>query len=148
MNLPDAERATRIELQKRIQAAVLGQGTWDGVPEPLKKQANTAWFQSFLAFTPATVMPKVKQPLLILHGEIDRQVPVHHADRLAELAGARKKVTADKVQLIKLAGVNHLLVAGKTGDLDEYPSLAGKALDPRVAPTVIDWLAKALPQRR
>ena len=136
MNLPDAERATRIELQKRIQAAVLGQGTWDGVPEALKKQANTAWFQSFLGFTPATVMPKVKQPLLILHGDIDRQVPVHHADRLAELAGARKKVPADKVQLVKLAGVNHLLVAGKTGDLEEYPSLAGKGLDPRVAPAV------------
>ena len=102
MNLPDEERATRIDLQKRIQAAVLGKGTWDGVPEPLKKQANTAWFQSFLGFTPATVMPKVKQPLLILQGDIDRQVPVHHADRLAELARARKKVTAEAVQVVKL----------------------------------------------
>ena len=52
MNLPDAERAARIDLQKRIQAAVLGQGTWDDIPEPLKRQANTAWFQSFLGFTP------------------------------------------------------------------------------------------------
>ena len=73
MDLPDEERAKRIDLQKRIQAAVLGQGTWDGVPEPMMKQANTAWFQSFLGFTPATVMPKVKQPLLILQGDIDRR---------------------------------------------------------------------------
>ena len=79
-------------------------------------------------------MPKVKQPLLILQGDIDRQVPVHHADRLAELARARKKVPAEAVQVVKLDGVNHLLVAGKTGDLDEYPSLSGRALDPRVAP--------------
>ena len=148
MNLPDAERAARIDLQKRIQAAVLGQGTWDDIPEPLKRQANTAWFQSFLAFTPASVMSKVKQPLLLLQGDIDRQVPVHHADRLADLARARKKVPADAVQVVKLDGVNHLLVKGKTGDLDEYPSLSGRALDPRVAPAIIDWLGRALPPRR
>ena len=148
MNLPDAERATRIDLQKRIQAAVLGQGTWDDIPEPLMRQANTAWFQSFLRFTPASVMSKVKQPLLILHGDIDRQVPVHHADRLAELARARKKSPAEAVQVVTLDGVNHLLVKGKTGDLEEYGSLAGKGLDPRVAPTTIEWLAKVLAARR
>jgi len=148
MNLPDAERAMRIDLQKRIQAAVLGQGTWDDIPEPLKRQASTAWFQSFLPFTPANVMPKVKQPLLILQGTIDRQVPAHHAERLADLARARKKMPADAVQVVTLEGVNHLLVAAKTGDLDEYPSLSGRALDPRVAPVTIDWLAKVLPQRR
>ena len=148
MNLPDAERAARIDLQKRIQAAVLGQGTWDDIPEPLKRQASTAWFQSFLAFTPASVMAKVKQPLLLLHGDVDRQVPVHHADRLAELARARKKVPAEAVQIVKLDGVNHLLVNGKTGDLDEYPSLSGRGLDLRVAPAIIEWLAKTLPQSR
>jgi len=148
MNLPEAERATRIDLQKRIQAAVLGQGTWDDIPEPLKRQANTLWFQSFLGFTPASVMSKVKQPLLILQGEIDRQVPMHHADRLAELARKRKKVPAEAVQVVKLDGVNHLLVRGKTGDLEEYASLARKGLDPRVAVATIDWLARVLPQRR
>lgn len=148
MNLPEAERAARIDLQKRIQAAVLGQGTWGDIPEPLKRQASTAWFQSFLGFTPASVMPKVKQPLLILHGDIDRQVPVHHADRLAELARARKKLPAESVQIVKLDGVNHLFVNGKTGDLEEYPSLSGRGLDLRVAPAIIDWLAKVLPQKR
>ena len=148
MNLPDAERATRIDLQKRIQAAVLGQGTWDDIPDPLKRQANTPWFQSFLTFTPATVLPKVKQPLLILQGTIDRQVPAHHAERLAELARARKKVPADAVQLVTLDGVNHLLVAAKTGELDEYPSLSGKALDARVATATIDWLAKVMTAKR
>jgi pimeloyl-ACP methyl ester carboxylesterase len=148
MNLDDAERARRIDLQKRIQAAVLGQGSWDGVPDSLKKQASTAWFQSFLVFAPAAAMPKVKQPVLILHGDIDRQVPVHHADRLAELAGARKKMPAGAAEVVKLTGVNHLLVGGKTGDLEEYASLAGKALDPRVAPAVIEWLAKVLPPKR
>jgi dipeptidyl aminopeptidase/acylaminoacyl peptidase len=148
MNLPDAERAARIDLQKRIQAAVLGQGPWDDIPEPLKRQASTAWFQSFLGFTPASVMSKVKQPLLILQGDFDRQVPVHHAERLADLACARKKVPAEAVSVVKLDGVNHLLVKGKTGDLDEYPSLSGRGLDPRVALAVNDWLKRVLPQRR
>lgn len=148
MNLPEAERATRIDLQKRIQAAVLGQGTWDDIPEPLKRQASTVWFQSFLGFTPASVMSKVKQPLLVLQGDIDRQVPVHHADRLAELARGSKKAPAEAVQVVILDGVNHLLVRGKTGDLEEYGSLAGKGLDPRVAPTTIEWLARVLRERR
>ena len=142
MNLPEAERVARIELQERIQAAVLGQGKWDNIPEPLRKQADTLWFQSFLRFTPASVMPKVKQPLLILQGEIDRQVPPHHADKLAELARARKKVPAEAVTLIKLDGVNHLLVKGKTGDMDEYGSLAGQAIDGRLITALLDWLGK------
>ena len=148
MNLSEAERATRIDLQKRIQAAVLGKGTWEDIPDPLKRQADTAWFQSFLGFTPASVMSKVKQPLLILHGEIDRQVPLHHADQLAELARKRKKVPAEAVQVVKLDGVNHLLVRGKTGDLEEYGSLARKGLDPRVMVAVTDWLTRVLPQKR
>ena len=148
MNMPEAERAQRIELQKRIQAAVLGEGTWDGIPEPLKQQAETAWFQSFLRFTPESVMSRVKQPMLILHGEIDRQVPVHHADRLAELARARRKGSAETVDVVKLEGVNHLLVKGKTGDLEEYGSLSRQGIDARVVTAVVDWLARALPQRR
>lgn len=148
MNLPDAERAARIDLQKRIQAAVLGQGPWDDIPEPLKRQASSAWFQSFLAFSPASVMPRVKQPLLIVQGDIDRHVPAHHATRLVELARARKKLPAEAVQLIALDGVNHLLVKATTGDLEEYPTLSGRGLDPRVAVAVLDWLKRVLPSRR
>jgi len=142
MNLPEAERTARIDLQKRIQAAVLGQGTWENVPEPLKKQADTIWFQSFLRFTPESVMSKVKQPILILQGELDRQVPAHHADKLAELARARKKMPADAVTLVKLDGVNHLLVLGKTGDMEEYGSLSRQGLDSRVVTALLDWLGK------
>ena len=148
MNLPDAERASRIALQKRIQAAVVGDGSWDGIPEPLRRQADTPWFQSFLRFSPADVMKRVKQPILILHGEIDRQVQAHHADALAELGRARKKMPPDKVEVVKLEGVNHLLVRGKTGEVDEYGSLARQGIDPRVFTAVLDWLARALPQRR
>ena len=145
MALSDADRASRIDLQKRIQAAVLKQGTWDDIPEALRRQADTAWFQSFLRFTPAPVMSKVKQPLLIMQGTLDRQVPTHHGEKLAELAKARKK-GGDAVTFFTLDGVNHLLVQAKTGDMDEYASLSGRGLDPRVAQNTIDWL-KTLPRR-
>jgi alpha-beta hydrolase superfamily lysophospholipase len=139
MTLSDAERASRIDLQKRIQAAVLKQGTWDDIPEPLRRQADTAWFQSFLKFAPAPLMSKARQPLLIMQGTLDRQVASHHGEKLAELAKARKK-GGDVVTYFPLDGVNHLLVQAKTGDMDEYPSLSGRGLDPRVAQNTIEWL--------
>jgi pimeloyl-ACP methyl ester carboxylesterase len=139
MNLSDAERASRIDLQKRIQAAVLGGGPWDDVPEPLRRQAETPWFESFIRFSPAPLMSRVKQPLLILQGSLDRQVPQHHGEKLAELAKARKR-GGDAVSYFVLDGVNHLLVQAKTGEVDEYGSLAGRGLDPRVAQNTIDWM--------
>jgi hypothetical protein len=57
------------------------------------------------------------------------------------MAKARKKVPADRVQVTHLDGVNHLLVPAKTGDLEEYPQLPVKVVDPRVAKTIADWLA-------
>ena len=143
--LSEAERASRIDLQKRIQAAVLGDGPWDDIPEPLRRQAETPWFASFLEFSPAPLMSRVKQPLLILQGSLDKQVPQHHGEKLAEMAKARKR-GGDAVTYFVLDGVNHLLVQAKTGDVEEYGSLAGRGLDPRVAQNTITWLAK-LPRR-
>ena len=79
-NLSPAERQARIDLQKHIQAAVVGETSWDGVPEPLRRQADTPWFRSFLGFSPSTVIAKVNQPLLILQGTVDQEVAAHHAD--------------------------------------------------------------------
>ena len=60
-------------------------------------------------------MKDVRQPVLIVQGDLDTQVQPHHADKLAELARARKrKVTVD---VVKIPGVNHLLVPAKTGEV-------------------------------
>jgi pimeloyl-ACP methyl ester carboxylesterase len=142
MNLTDVEKESRIALQKRIQAAVLGKADWTGVDPELRKQADTEWFHTFLAFSPASVIPKVRQPLLIVQGELDKQVLPYHADKLAELARARKKMPADSVEVVKLPGVNHLLVPADTGDVSEYSKLAGRSISPDVAKAVIDFLGK------
>jgi pimeloyl-ACP methyl ester carboxylesterase len=139
-SMPDADKQAKVELQKKIQAAALGGGTWEGVPPELRKQAETPWFASFLAFDPAKVLPRVPQPLLIVQGKLDRQVAPENAARLAELANARKKRPPTEVVL--LDGINHLLVPATTGELEEYASLTGREIDPRVAETIVTWLRK------
>jgi pimeloyl-ACP methyl ester carboxylesterase len=144
--LSEAEKQDKIELQKKIQAAaVSGQG-WDGIPADARRAAETPWFRSFLQFDPAVVMKDVRQPLLILQGELDKQVPPSNADRLAELARSRKK--AADVQEVKLPGVNHLLVQAKTGDVDEYASLAPNSISPEVAAKIVAWLQTALAPKK
>jgi fermentation-respiration switch protein FrsA (DUF1100 family) len=90
-------------------------------------------------FDPAETMPRIKQPVLVVHGELDKQVPPHHARLLIDLANARKK--APPATLALLPGLNHLLVPAKTGDIGEYASLQDKRIGPEVARTLADWLA-------
>ena len=54
--------------------------------EAYRRQADTPWFQSFLAFDPARVMQDVRQPVLIVQGELDTQVAPANAERLQALA--------------------------------------------------------------
>jgi len=141
LKLPDAEKAQKIALQKQIQAAVVSGSGWDAIPEDLRKQADTPWFRSLLMFDPAEVMPKVKQRILIVQGDLDAQVPPHHAEKLASLARARKKDTGP-VEVIHLPGVNHLLAPAVTGDVQEYSQLKDKTITPKAAAAIVEWLQK------
>jgi len=140
LKLPEAERAAKVELQKRIQTAVMTGVGLEGLPEDVRKIADTAWFKSLLLFDPAEVMKDVKQPMLIVQGELDTQVPPHHAQKLAEMARARKK--AAPVEVVLLPGVNHLLVRATTGEVSEYPDLKEKTIVPEVAQKIAEFLAK------
>jgi pimeloyl-ACP methyl ester carboxylesterase len=140
MKTPDDERQAKIELQQKIQAAVIADKGWEGVPPQLRAQADSAWFRSLLLYDPAKVMPRVKQPILIIQGDLDTQVPPAHADALAQLARARKK--AAPVDVVHLPGVNHLLVPATTGEVSEYGTLPEKTVAPAVAAAISDWLKK------
>jgi uncharacterized protein len=141
MNLSPADKEARIALQKQIQAAAVSGTGWEGVPPELQKQADTPWFKSFLSFDPAATMARLNQPLLILQGELDAQVRPHHADKLAELAQKRKK-DAGPVEVVRLPGINHLLVPAKTGAVQDYGQLESKTITPEVASTIAAWLKK------
>ena len=88
-------------------------------------------------------MRNVRQPVIIVQGELDRQVPPYHADQLVELARARNRdVSADAVLL---DGINHLLVPATTGEVDEYARLEGETVSPELVSAITDWLFRTLP---
>ena len=140
MKTPEAERQAKIELQQRVHAAVLTAKGWEGIPEDVRTQADTPWFRSLLQFDPAKEMARVSQPILILHGDLDTQVPPHHGEQLAELARKRKK--APPVESVHLPGVNHLLVKATTGETNEYPKLPERQVAPEVTAAIGDWLRR------
>jgi uncharacterized protein len=143
LKLPEAEKAQKIALQKQIQAAVVSGTGWESIPEEMRKLADTPIFRSQLLFNPAEIMPQIKQPVLIIQGDLDTQVPSHHADKLGDLARARKK-GAGPVEVVHIPGVNHLLVPATTGEVAEYEHLKDRTITPKVATTIVDWLKKGL----
>jgi hypothetical protein len=142
MKASDDDRKAKIELQTQIHNASLKGTGWEGVPPELRRAADTPWFQSFLAYDVTRVIKDVRQPLLIVQGELDTQVPPHHADKLAELARGRKNKAP--VDVVKVPGVNHLLVAATTGEVDEYAALPDKKVAGVATAAVGTWMAKAL----
>ena len=143
MTLPDAEKQSRIDLQKKIQAAVVSGTGWEGIPEAYRKQADTLWFRSFLSFDPVKVTARVEQPVLVVQAERDRQVPApRHGQLLLDAAKGRKKQT--DATLVTVDGVNHLFVPAETGDIDEYALLQDKRVSPKAMDALVPWLRDKL----
>jgi pimeloyl-ACP methyl ester carboxylesterase len=137
------DREERIELQNRIHRAVLGNGGWDGIPDALRRQADTPLFRSFLAFDPTEEVRRVRQPLLLVQGALDRLVPLYHAQRLENVARLRGR-RESTVELAALDGVNHLLLAA-SGSEEENASPGNREITLRVADVLIDWIERTLP---
>ncbi len=144
LNLSDADKQARIDLQKKIQEAVISGKGWDGVPPELRRQADNPEFQSILQFDPSQVIAKVRQPILVVQGMLDTQVEPANADRLETLARGRKGRTVD---IVKIPGVNHLFVPAESGEVTEYASLKDKQITPALASAIADWLKKTLPSK-
>jgi dienelactone hydrolase len=140
LQLSAEEREKRIALQQQIQAAVLTGKGWETVPPQLRKEADTPWFQSLLTFDPAKVIEDVRQPMLFVHGGLDRQVPVEHVERLSDLA--RKESKSKSVDVVVVRGVNHLLVPAITGEVSEYGTLPDRNVSKDVTTAISDWLTK------
>jgi pimeloyl-ACP methyl ester carboxylesterase len=143
MPIDDAQRAERVALQEKINAAVMTGKGWNDVPAAARKVADTPWFYSFLTFNPEKAIEDTRQPILIVQGELDTQVLPYHADKLAEFARARR--TKTEVAVVKVPGINHLLVPAKTGDVSEYASLGSDArVSAEVTSAIAAFMTKAL----
>jgi pimeloyl-ACP methyl ester carboxylesterase len=144
LKVPEADKQAKIDLQKKIQQAAIKGTGWDALPKEVRRQADTPWFQSFLLFDPAAVIKRVKQPVLILQGELDTEVLPRHADLLAALARARKPPAGKAVEVVKLPGLNHLLLPAKTGEVGEYETLKDKTVSPQATGAIAAWLEKTM----
>ena len=138
LNLSEEERKQKVDVQQRIQTAVLTGVGWEGLPPEYRSAADTPWFKSLLQFNPAEVMEDVEQPVLIIQGDLDKQVLPHHADKLAELA--RKRDDGAAVEVLHIPGVNHLLVPAKTGDPSEYSTLPEKKVVAAIPDKIAEFL--------
>jgi pimeloyl-ACP methyl ester carboxylesterase len=132
--VPEDERAAKIALQKRVNAAVLTDKNWDGIPDAMRRRAEQPWFASLLTFDPKAVVDKIDQPLLVIHGGADTEIPPHHAEKLAALANTRTK--APKTVVIVLPGVGHALANGQE-----------RSISPDVAAKIAAWV-NALPAKK
>jgi hypothetical protein len=141
-NLSEAEKQARIDMQRKINdAAITGKGL-DALTASVRKQIDNAEFQSMLAADPAKLVPNVRQPILVVQGERDMEVAPTNADRLESLARARKQPAA--VEVVKIPGVNHLMVPAQTGEVDEYAALPDKAISPVATAAIVEWLKKTV----
>jgi len=127
--LAPADRQARIDLQKKIQAAVMSGSGWDGVPPAMRRQAETPLFRSVLTYDPALALARVKQPILIVQGDLDPNVPAQEADKLAELARARKKSAPPEV--LHIPDIDHTLAPA-----------GSKTISPKVAEAIAEWIKK------
>jgi fermentation-respiration switch protein FrsA (DUF1100 family) len=101
---------------------------WEDVPPALRRQSDTPWFKSVLTYDPAKVLPKIRQPLLVVHGDLDPMVPASEADRLGELASARKKAATE---VVHIPDVGRSLAPSGSNDVSV------KAID-----TLVSWIKK------
>jgi dipeptidyl aminopeptidase/acylaminoacyl peptidase len=141
--LGEPERGEKVDMQKKILEAVVTEKGWEGLPAEVRGAVDTPWYRSLLLFDPVRAMKDADQPILILHGALDTQVPPHHAEKLAELARLRKKKAPVEIKV--LPSLNHLFVPAKSGEVSEYGSLDAREIAPEVASLVAEWLM-ALPR--
>lgn len=80
------------------------------------------WLSRWFALDPRTVAASVQQPVLLVHGDTDRQVPPAHADELAKVLRA----AGAAVEVQHVSDTDHLLLADHDGDPQGYVRLADR----------------------
>jgi alpha-beta hydrolase superfamily lysophospholipase len=101
----------------------------------------SAWMREFLSYDPLPTARKVKQPVLILHGERDQQVTVEQADTLA--AAMRTGGNAN-VTVHRLRNTNHLFQRDSSGVPGGYGTLTDRKVTTEMMGLLSDWLVRTL----
>jgi pimeloyl-ACP methyl ester carboxylesterase len=146
LKLTPEERQAKVDEQKKIHEAVITGKGLELLPPNVRRSVDNGEYQSLLITDPAKLMPQLRQPLLIVQGGLDTQVEPGNADLLEALA--RKRKNAPAVEVVRVPGVNHLLVPAATGEVSEYAELKDKHVSGAVAQAIVTWLNKTLSPAR
>jgi pimeloyl-ACP methyl ester carboxylesterase len=144
----EASKKEKIALQNKVMDAVISGRGWETVPPELRRQADTLWFKSWLSFDPAEAMRKTDQPVLVVQGALDSQIPPSHADALEALANKRSGRTAVPTRKVVVPGVNHLLVPATSGEVEEYATLQDKTVSKAITDAIIGWLGEVFAKQK
>ena len=136
-------RQAAVEQQKKILDAVVTGKGWEELTLEVRRRVDTPLYRSFLTFEPSQAIVKVRQPMLIVQPMLDREVPAHHGEQLAQLARSRPR--AKTTDFVQLDGINHLLARATTGEIAEYTTLSQRTIAPAASLEIVSWLDKTLP---
>jgi dienelactone hydrolase len=133
--------AEQKEQQRAAQLEIISAVTTGGDLSKYPEQVRLPWVKEFWTYDPLTSIRKVRQPILILQGALDRQITVEQAGMLEQAArGAGNKDTSVRV----FPTLNHLFLPAKTGAFSEYSSLETSVVGEDVLKTLGDWLESKL----
>lgn len=107
------------------------------------REFTSPWFHAFLRHEPGPALQSLRQPILVLNGERDLQVPA--AMNLAAIRGALKAHPRAVVK--ELPALNHLFQTARTGAGSEYAEIE-ESVAPLALDTVSDWILATLNQAR
>ncbi|HWO02042.1 MAG TPA: alpha/beta fold hydrolase [Blastocatellia bacterium] len=140
----DANTSLSAEEKAKQRAEQLGEirnvvqgGDTSKLPEIMR----SAWMRYFLTYDPLPAIARVRQPILVLQGELDRQVTADQAQMLEQAARAagNKDVTVRVYP-----GLNHLFLPAKTGAPSEYTSLSTTSVSADLLKQLSDWIVERL----
>ena len=130
------ERKVQLREQQRqtLRAVVEGEDV-SGLPPNLRP--ILPWFKEFLTYDPLPLIRRLKQPVLILQGGLDRQITPEHAVLLERAArGAGNGDVSSRV----FPRLNHLFLPARTGAWSEYSALGTTSLETDLLEALGDWL--------
>lgn len=102
-------------------------------------QTSTTWFRFFIAYDPRPALRHLRQPVLVLAGDRDLQVPAEQ--NIPEITQALKQSDNRDVTIRVLPGLNHLYQHTKTGSPDEYAASPDTFNDDALK-IICDWITQ------
>jgi hypothetical protein len=129
------EHDTTIAVAKRDSAYRAGWAQVDSMGK------TVPWLPYFIGYDPLPTAKRLRQPVLIVQGETDRQVT---ADQAPELEAAIRGAGNRDVTMRVFPQMNHLFIRDPSGMPSGYATLGRSKVEPEVLGTIADWLVAKL----